>query len=105
MLHASVFSKANEKLTNVVQLSTIFNALERGYNVIIDDTNLSPKHVRKMRGEIANMFPGVGWKTIRFDCPLSEAMRRNALRQGHARVPEHVIKRMWIQYTNLTAEV
>lgn len=105
MLHAGAWSKDNEKLTKEVQMSAILNALHMGYNVILDDTNCSPKHVRRVRAAVAQAFPAVGWKTLRFDIPLPEALARNAQRPPHERVPEATIHRMWIQLNNYKPEV
>lgn len=102
MLHGGVWSKANERLTKHAQMAIILNALDQGYNVVVDDTNLSPKVVRTIQHEISQAFPSVGWKIIRFPIPLAEALRRNRLRPLHERVPDHVVKRMQIEYDNYT---
>jgi len=105
MLHAGQWSKDNEKLTKAVEVSSILNALERGYNVLVDNTHTSPKVLRKLRSEVCEVFPAVGWKVIRFDVPLAECLHRNRLRSGHERVPDSTVQRMWMELNNFTMEL
>ncbi len=100
MLHAGHQSKDNEKLTKAVEVSSILNALERGYNVLIDNTHTSPKVIRNLRADVCEHFPAVGWKIIRFNIPLKEALRRNASRSGDERVPDSTVHRMWMELNN-----
>ena len=105
MVHAGVWSPENEQLTREIQMSAILNALKLGYNVVIDDTNLSTKVVQHLRTQISQAFPAVGWKTIRFTIPLHEALQRNRTRPTEERVPDHVIRRMWMMFQSLPEQV
>lgn len=67
-------------------------ALKAGFNVIVDDTNLNPKHEKRLR-ELARQF-GAEFQVKRFDTDVEECIRRNAERPDGERVPEYVIRQM-----------
>ncbi len=46
MCHSSRFSKSNEKFVVKLRNLIILEALADGKNVVVDDTNLHPKHIR-----------------------------------------------------------
>lgn len=81
-----------EQVVTAVETSAVKSALALGYSIIIDDTNLNPK-------------TRAGWQTLadqcgvllveeKFDTPLEECIRRDALRTGRARVGRPVIENM-----------
>lgn len=93
MFHNSVFSKDKEEFIRSVQDQLILQALRDGSDVIIDNTHLVPQTVKKLHRLIASVGDV---KVIEkaFNVSITEAKRRNALREGTARVPDHVIDGM-----------
>jgi predicted kinase len=73
----------------------IADALGAGKNVIIDDTNIAPKHHKRLQ-QLAGDF-GAEFVVKVFDTPKAECIRRNAARPEGERVPEFVIHNMWRQ--------
>lgn len=86
---AEVFS--DEGKVTAVQDALIKYDLERGTNVIVDNTNVELKYVKA----IIDLAPeGTDVVVEVFDVALEEALRRNELRGrlGGRRVPEEVIR-------------
>lgn len=112
MLHNNRFSRSNEKLTVAARNFMITDALTRGYNVVVDDTNFAGnvEHIKHVVNEWWNAHPhddllGKDYPEIevkKFPVPLSVCLGRNALREGYARVPEEVILRMFNSYVKGT---
>lgn len=76
----------------------IFAALDSGFNVVVDDTNIAPKHwdtINQNAEEWAkvNGKPVIVERRV-LDTPLEECLARNARRSGRERVPEKVIRQM-----------
>ncbi len=94
MLNNSKFSKENESYILSLRDEIIISSLVQGKNVVVDDTNLDPKHLiafESIAGEFLADFE------IRFfDTDLQECIRRNALREKP--VPEKVIYQMHERY-------
>jgi len=94
MLHNSKFSKPNEAFVLRLRDDVIVRALTQGQNVVVDDTNLDPKHVTQFR-DLANTFEAeFDYKF--FDVPVKECIRRNQLRDKP--VPDKVIYQMYERY-------
>lgn len=94
MLDNSVWSKGNEKFVlNVRDYIVAQSAIVKS-NLIVDDTNLDPKHEKKIR-ELAEPF-GVDVEVKFFDTPLEECIARDAKRENP--VGEKVIRGMYNQY-------
>lgn len=89
-----------EELVLAVRDALIVNAVAAGYDVIVDDTNIEPKHIARIRGLVgasANVIVSI------FDTPLEECVQRNASRtQGQ--VPETVIRKMARRWEEIRAE-
>ena len=91
MLHAGVYSLANEEIVKATESAIISVALRAHHDVIIDDTNLS-------RGIVDRWFTlarnsGVSdYSTHIFDTPLEECVARDALREHP--VGEKVIRHL-----------
>jgi predicted kinase len=94
MLDAGKWSKANEKMILEVRDVLILKALEDGYHVIIDDTNLAPKHQEHIR-ELVRGKAEVRTKNFT-DVPLETCIVRDLKRPNS--VGETVIRRMWKQF-------
>jgi len=102
MLHDGVWSKQNEKLVLNVRNDIIEQAFLDGVEtVIVDDTNLAPKHERVLR-ELAKVYKARFVVQDFTDVPLEECIRRNWLRPNP--VPERVIKQMYDQFLRVKVE-
>lgn len=93
MLHDGVWNKENEKQTLWMRDAIIKEAIKRGLDIIVDDTNLAPQHERQIRKLAAGHECVV--KTF-FDVPLEELYERDANRE--ASVGREVIDRMVKQW-------
>lgn len=95
MMHNGVWSKSNEKLIVRVRDAMIEEALKAGQHVIVDDTNLHPKHEEHVRN-IAKRYSATFDVRDFTDVPVEECIKRN--RQRSPGVPETVIRDMWRQF-------
>lgn len=87
------FSKENEQFVLEVQDNLIRQALTDGFDVILDNTHLVPMTVKKLH----KLAEGVGDVQVLekgFNETVETCLKRNALREGRARVPDDVIQRM-----------
>ena len=97
MIDDGEWSKDNEKFILSVRDSVIVDALFQHKDVIVDDTNLAPKHEKDLRhiaSELDAEFE-VKW----FDTPLAECIRRDMLRPNP--VGKKVIRRFYEQIKDL----
>ena len=94
MLHNSHFSKSNEAFILSLRDEIIIRGLINGKNVVVDDTNLDPKHADQFKS-IASEFLA-DYEEKFFDTPVKECIRRNSLREKP--VPEKVIYTMYERY-------
>lgn len=103
LLHDGKYSKTKEKLVLKCRDSMISVFMNENKNIIIDDTNLHPKHEEKILEIIENHNKlsdikyhfEIKW----FDINLETALIRNKRREYV--VPDDVIKTMYNQYTEL----
>ena len=94
MLNNSKFSKDNESYILALRDEIIISSLVQGKNVVVDDTNLDPKHLiafESIAGEFMSDF-----EIKFFDVDITECIRRNALREKP--VPKKVIYQMYERY-------
>lgn len=94
MLNNSKFSKDNESYILSLRDKIIISSLVQGKNVVVDDTNLDPKHLiafESIAGEFLADF-----EIHFFDVDVQECLKRNKLRQNP--VPEKVIYTMYERY-------
>ncbi len=91
MLHDGKFSKANERMVERSRDALILTALENGFDVIIDDTNLATRHF----DHISQLVKGIAKvKTQDFtDVPIAECIKRDLMRSRS--VGEKVIRDMY----------
>lgn len=94
MLNNSKFSKDNESYILSLRDEIIISSLVQGKNVVVDDTNLDPKHLIAF-DSIASEFLS-DFEIRFFDVDLQECIRRNALREKP--VPEKAIYAMYERY-------
>lgn len=84
-----------ESLVVNIRDSVIRNALDKGFDVIVDDTNLNPIHeisIREKFGHVADV------EIVYFDVPLEVCLHRNALRANP--VPENFIHSQYKKYVD-----
>jgi predicted kinase len=90
MLDVGHWTKSNEKFIEAARDSLIMMALEAGKHVIVDDTNLAPRHTERIR----QLVKGIAKVEVKFfDIDVEEAIRRDLLRPTS--VGERVIRDMW----------
>lgn len=94
MMDNGKFSRDAEKFVLSVRDTLILNALQNGKHVIVDDTNLHPKH----EDHIRNLVKGLAEVEVKdfTSVPLEECIKRD-LTRFHS-VGERVIKQMHNQF-------
>lgn len=95
MVDAGRWSKSREKFILKIRDQLISTYLEEGYNVIVDDTNLHPRHetrIKQLVGDRAEV------RVISFHVPLKECLRRDCHRR--TTVGPRVILSMYNQFLN-----
>lgn len=100
MLNNSKFSKDNESYILSLRDEIIISSLVQGKNVVVDDTNLDPKHLiafESIAGEFLSDF-----EIKFFDVDVKECIKRNKLREKP--VPEKVIYTMYERYIKKPVE-
>lgn len=101
MLDNGKWSKKNEKYILEVRDVLITDAINSGYHVIVDDTNLHPKHEINLR-KLAVDFKGSYGIDVEFeikdftDVPIDVCIERDLKRANS--VGEQVIRRMYNQF-------
>jgi len=89
MLDGGKWSRDNEKFVLQTRDTLILDALQNGKNVIVDDTNLHPKHEAHIRA----LVKGQARVTVKFfEASVGECVSRDLQRQRS--VGAHVIKDM-----------
>lgn len=102
MLDGGKWSKENEKVIIALETQIILNLLNDNYNVIVDDTNLSPS-ATKIMDEIKKHLPQAVHKTIDLTAvPVEECVRRDAKRANS--VGAKVIRDMYRKHILCQAE-
>lgn len=97
MLNNSKFSSENEGFVLSLRDEIIIRALTNGKNVVVDDTNLDPKHSIQLQS-IASEFLA-DYEEMFFNTPLEICISRNESRENP--VPEKVICDMYNRYLNV----
>jgi predicted kinase len=92
MLDNEQFSTSNELFLNVIRDRAVEYALNKGYDVIVSDTNLKAKTFISMV-EIARRIGNIRITEKKFDVPIEVCKERNRNRERV--VPEHVIDKMY----------
>ena len=80
-------SSDRERLILQVRDSLIMLFLKRGKTIYVDDTNLHPKHERRIRELAGDVRVEVKF----FDVDVKTCIERNSKREGDARVPDVAI--------------
>lgn len=104
MLDGGKWSRGNEKFINDTKISFMCHALQKGLNVIIDDTNFSEDHEKRIRETVSTLSYGPIEVEVKiFDTPLDECIRRDAARPNP--VGAGIIKDMWKRYLKPAAVI
>jgi len=94
MLHDGEWSKTNEKIVMDLHFVAANRGLEKGMNVIIDDTNFSPRHEATYRA-LAEQH-NAEFEIKFFDTPVEECIKRDRNRKDS--VGKHVIMEMYNKF-------
>lgn len=97
MLSSYTFNEENEKIVNRMVFSAIENLIETGYNLIVDQMNLSEKYLKKLKANIemiAHTFEKkVEFIVKEFPITISEAIERDKHRPNS--LGDKILKRTW----------
>lgn len=92
-----VFSQENEQLVISMRDHLLSKALKQGRDIIIDDCNTNRRNFE----DICNIARSLNIDCVVMEKPfyieLDEAISRNSKREGFAKIPDDVIKKMWKQ--------
>jgi predicted kinase len=94
LLHGGKWSRENEKVVEASRDMLIATALAAGKNVVVDDTNLHPKHIARIK-ELVKGQATVEVKDFT-DVSVEECIRRDSKRSNY--VGEKVIRNMYNQF-------
>lgn len=89
---------SHEKDVFHIFFSVIAAFLSTNVDVIADATHLNKKSRAKLIRAIDTVFSDYNIIYVYFNIPIEECARRNAKREGRARVPETVLEQMYHQY-------
>jgi len=90
--------EGNQRMENMITSfrdRMVETSLAKGFDIILDDTNLSERHFRAMI-DIADRFGNVQVIEKFFDTSLKECLKNNENRENP--VPPHIIKKMHDRY-------
>lgn len=93
MVNFSVWTHQGEILIQNIRDAIIFEILDAGYDVVIDDTNLQQVHIDRFIHIAAQYNITIEFKY--FDISIDECIRRDTTRDMQSRVGEKVIRRLW----------
>lgn len=94
MLDLGEYSVANEMLVLDVRDFIIQSCIEKGFDIVVDDTNLNPVHEQALR-EVAEAF-GANFEVIEIKTDIDVCIRRDAERDNL--VGEYAITQMAEKY-------
>lgn len=108
LLDNSKWNKKNEQFVLEVRNTIITGALANGFNIVVDDTNLHPKHINTIRGLVDiwnNTYPTKKAEIEEkfFEITVQQAIERD-LQRPHS-VGERVIKQMYNQFLKPSTEL
>lgn len=97
------FNRQEEDAMKGEALNIASNALQQGFDVVVDNTNLTTG-ARRPWEELGKHL-GVPVEQLEIDTPVEECIRRDRQREGRARVGRAVIERMalftgWIDWSD-----
>lgn len=95
--HPDLVKRVREDLVTRVEYTNIQTALDSGFDVVVDNTNLQKKYVD---GYIKR-FPYEVFRVKIFDVPLEECIARDAERDESHRVGADVIKKQYANFVSI----
>ena len=99
MLDNSYWTPENEKLVDQGEMALTRIALDNGYSVVIDATNVGKRRVERFNEIVKRWYSHRVDLVLKwFDTPLDTCHARNALRQGRTKVPVSALDSMYGQY-------
>jgi predicted kinase len=102
MVDADKYSEENEKIVLRIQDNLILDFLDEGYNVIVDNTNLSPKHEARIRCLVKDRADVLVKDDFTY-VPLEECIKRDSQREKP--VGEKVILGMHNQFLSKGVDI
>lgn len=103
MLYCEQFNPKFEEMLTIVERNCVGALIVQGFNVIVDATHCKPKYIREWCEFVNQNLPSKVQVLIRrFDTPVEVCLQRNAQRAEGERVPEWVIKRMYMSFKGMT---
>jgi predicted kinase len=104
-LHNSKWSKNKEKIVESARDAIIVTALKAGQNVVVDDTNFSPRHKRRITQVVDevrhDLHTSIEIEEKFFEIDVEEAIARDAKRRPdivHKTVGAKIIRSMYNQF-------
>lgn len=94
MLHASIWSKENEREVLAIRDHIIKESLYNGHNVVVDDTNFNPVHEEQLR-KLAQRY-SADFEVKFIEVPIEKCIKRDLERPNS--VGEAVIRKMYNEY-------
>lgn len=101
---------SREPVVTKLKESFLLEAMDRQYNIVVDNLNLNPKEVKFYEDHInnfnSNLKEGLEPYAIEFiDCfiPIEECIRRDSLRPNP--IGENVIREQWRKYRNFILKI
>lgn len=95
MMHNSKHTKGNEAMVLKIRDEIIMQALNKGHNVIVDDTNFNPIHEQRIY-EIAKCYKKCDVEVKFIDTPVEECITNDLKRPNS--VGEKVIRTMYNEW-------
>ena len=89
------YSVESEAIVHNTQSSIIRNALQKGFNVVVDSVNSDSKAFKEACKIAKELNINVEILEKTFYVPLNELILRDSVREGKARVGEEVIRKFW----------
>jgi len=102
MTDGKYWNPDNERLVSDIMNAAIKSALKRGFNVIVDNTNLSAKYLKGLH-KIAKEVGDVEVSEKYFEISLEEALKRDANRER--KVGEKVLTDFYNKYINKNLKI
>lgn len=84
-----------ENLINSAEIAIVREALRQGFSVIIDDTNLTPKHVN-MWETIISCIDNISFIHVNIESSLEDCIKKDSSRIGKERVFRPIIEKQFL---------
>lgn len=99
MMLSGEWDSDKEKSIIIARDALIRSFLSEGFSVVVDDTNIQPKHVKNIFDIVAADFPHVEFEVIDFNTSEEDCVQRDKQRTNQ--VGEHVVRRMAREYAKV----